>query len=162
MCGSQLLFSRSHRLPRRERDFFLTMLAILMQDRWVRSGVKLKRTTVAADPHGMGLFAPAGGLRKGSFIGVYRAERWTLASSGAAYKGSNEYVMQVGDWRAMPRLPRMEAGKATMKADVTKFPIMAAQEPPPGVIANCIFMAFYDPREIGVAGCAFKLPAIFL
>ena len=35
------------------------MLAALMQERWVRSGVRIKPTSVSADVNGMGLYAPA-------------------------------------------------------------------------------------------------------
>ena len=60
------------------------MLAALMQERWVRSGVRIKPTSVSADVNGMGLYAPAAErLHRGSFVGVYRANLWRRARAAA-------------------------------------------------------------------------------
>ena len=43
--------------------------------RWLRPGIVIWPTTVSADPGGMGAFAPAGGLGRGKFIGMYCADK---------------------------------------------------------------------------------------
>ena len=48
--------------------------------RWVRPGIVIWPTTVSADPGGMGAFAPAGGLGRGKFIGMYCADNWCVVA----------------------------------------------------------------------------------
>ena len=131
------------------------MLALSGMQRWVRPGVFIDATTIKEDAQGLGAFAPRGGItRKSSFLGVYRATNWRVQKR--RYSGNNDYVMQCGDWLAMPqgrickRKGRVIARLAT--PDLGMYPICAVQEPPAGTTANCHFVAFYTPRSIGVAG----------
>ena len=68
-------------------------MRLLMQDvmnmkNWVRSGVRLGPTTVAADSKGLGAFAPSQEMiPRGSFVGVYRAPFWRRAAPHSAYRG---------------------------------------------------------------------------
>ena len=93
--------------------------------RWLRPGIVIWPTTVSADPGGMGAFAPAGGLGRGKFIGMYCADNWWRAPITTPYRGRNKYVMQVGDFRCGPRLKGI-----SKRADTHRFPMMAVQEPP--------------------------------
>ena len=93
--------------------------------RWLRPGIVIWPTTVSADPGGMGAFAPAGGLGRGKFIGMYCADNWWRAPIMTPYRGRNKYVMQVGDFRCGPRLKGI-----SKRADTHRFPVMAVQEPP--------------------------------
>ena len=71
--------------------------------RWLRPGTVIWPTTVSADPGGMGAFAPAGGLGRGKFIGMYCADSWWRAPTMTPYRGRNKYVMQAGDFRCGQR-----------------------------------------------------------
>ena len=62
----------------------------------------------------------------------------------SAYRGTNEYVMQVGMWRASPKI-RLQSPRV----NVHKFMVMAIQEPPEGVAANCQFIYFCRGGDIG-------------
>ena len=97
------------------------MFALSCQRRWCRPGITIGPTTVAADVNGFGAFAPTGEkVKRGSFIGVYRATQWrrggSLTSTGR-YNGSNKYVMQVGYWRAYPKCSTASGGP-----DLAEYP----------------------------------------
>ena len=89
------------------------MDALMCVKHWVRPGVFVDVTTVAADVGGSGAFAPPGKVTpKGAFIGAYRAPRWRRGEM-TPYKGENDYVFQVGPWRAAP--------PSNAAADVARF-----------------------------------------
>ena len=76
------------------------MLALSGMQQWVRPGVFIDATTITEDAQGLGAFAPRGSItRKSSFLGVYRATKWRVQKR--RYSGSNDYVMQCGDWLAI-------------------------------------------------------------
>ena len=78
------------------------MLALSGMQRWVRPGVFIDATTITEDAQGLGAFAPRGSItRKSSFLGVYRATKWRVQKR--RYSGNNDYVMQCGDWLAIPQ-----------------------------------------------------------
>jgi hypothetical protein len=113
---------------------------LLAMKAWVRPGVFVDSTTISADKGGRGAFAPRHGVtRKASFIGVYRATNWRRSSGDSKYRGSNDYTFQVGSWRAAP-------GK---KLNLASFKMMAVQEPPEGVTANCAFIFFSKAGQVG-------------
>ena len=112
---------------------------------WVRPGVCTAPTTIGADVGGFGAFAPSDKpTRRGAFIGTYTADRWRRASGENPYMGNNDYVLQVGEWRASP---------TTNRPDVARNMMMAIQEPPPGKVANCHFIFYSKAGDIG-AQCA--------
>jgi len=114
---------------------------------WVRPGVTLGRTTIEADEGGVGAFAPMHpAATRGAFLGVYRADYWKPCGK-RRYGGRNDYVMEVGEWRAVPKMSGSDG-----KPDLAKCAMLAIQEPPAGGQANCVFFAFYAARDIGVAG----------
>ena len=99
----------------------------------MRRGLRIAPTSVSADVNGFGLFAPKNEeLPRGSFLGVYTADSWRWASMDSPYRGTNEYVMQVGMWRASPKI-RFQSPRV----NVHRSMVMAIQEPPEGVAANC-------------------------
>ena len=112
---------------------------------WVRTGVAVAPTTIAADAAGFGAFTSAK-INRGSFLGTYGAPCWRRANGVTPYRGANDYVMQAGGWRAAP--------PTGAKANVFKYPMMALQEPPRGCKANVAFIFFGSAGEIGVR----KLP----
>ena len=121
------------------------MQAVMNSKAWVRRGVTIGKTTVAADPGGIGVFAPElERTPRAAFIGVYRAPHWRRAAGAAAYRGKCDYVMQVGGWRAGPRVMR----KKPSRPNVSDFKMMAMQEPPAGMVANCQFVYFSRAAEI--------------
>ena len=97
------------------------MLELSIQQRWCRSGVTVGPTTVAQDPNGYGAFAPDVGVPRTSFLGVYRASHWRKGFL-RPYNGSNEYVMQVGRWRAYP-------GGWNGNVDVVQYPTQQYSSP---------------------------------
>ena len=126
-----------------------SMLALGCAQRWVRPGVFIDATTIPEDAQGQGAFAPRGSItRKSSFLGVYRATKWRVQKR--RYSGNNDYVMQCGDWLAMPqgRIRKLKGRVIARleKPDLGIYPICAVQEPPAGTTANCHFVAFYSPR----------------
>ena len=80
-----------------------------------------------------------------SLGGVYTADSWRWSSMESAYRGTNEYVMQVGMWRASPKIHFQKPSRV----NVHKFMVMAIQEPPQGVAANCQFIYFSRGGDIG-------------
>ena len=122
---------------------------------WVRPGVHLARTTIEADGDGMGTFAPFSGCPRGGFLGAYRGERWHRATT--PYKGSNDYVMQIDDWRCIPNISAKRR-----KQQLANLPIAAVQEPPAGIEANCVFVPFYDSQQLGVPGRKQRVASIAL
>jgi len=111
---------------------------------WVRPGVVTGPTTVGEDPTGLGAFAPDWETTpRAAFIGVYRAPQWRRASGMTEYRGTSDYVMQVGAWRAGPRVVRQKT-----YPNLADFKMMALQEPPAGKEANCQFMYFSRADEI--------------
>jgi len=111
----------------------------------IRPGVRVTRTSVVADASGFGLYAPENeDLERGSFIGVYSGDSWRWAGMGGAYRGKNNYVMQVGAWRTSPKM-----SSPSMQVNIHKYKMMAMQEPPPGVTANCQFVYFSRASDIG-------------
>ena len=53
--------------------------------------------------------------------------------------------MQCGPWRAFPNLRKRK------KPDLAMHPMMAINDPPPGITANCHFKYFCRAGDIGVA-----------
>ena len=106
--------------------------------------MRVKRTSVSSDANGFGLYAVNEDLPRGSFVGVYTAENWRWAGMDSAYRGTNDYVMQVGSWRASPK-----TSSSSKRVNVFKFKVMVIQEPPKCVAANCQFMYFSRAGDIG-------------
>ena len=128
-------------MTREVRQSFFLMEGVMARKTWVRTGVRIGPTTISADA-GRGAFAPTGRVtRKASFIGVYRARSWRRACEDSEYRGTNDYTFQIGSWRASP-------GK---KIDLADYKMMAVQEPPPGVTANCVFIFFSKAGQIGAS-----------
>ena len=96
---------------------------------------------------GRGAFAPCGGItRRASFVGVYRTRCWRRGDRSTPLRRQerkNDYVFQVGSWRAAPSTGRPGLGR---------YPVMAIQEPPPNVDANCVPIFFSKACEIGAPG----------
>ena len=105
--------------------------------------MRVKRTSVSSDANGFGLYAVNEDLPRGSFVGVYTAENWRWAEMDSAYRGTNDYVMQVGWWRASPKTSKSK------RVNVFKYKAMAIQEPPKCVAANCQFIYFSRAGDIG-------------
>ena len=110
---------------------------------WVRPDVDVRESTM--DGTGNGLFWEGGQLARASFVGAYRG-RWRRASGEQGYRGRDEYVMENSGWRVTP------LAHHTHRPDYSLHPIAAAQEPARGRRANCVFMPFYAPSDIGLAG----------
>ena len=76
------------------------MEARALRNGWFRPGLVLSRTSVTADPDGIGVLAPVKPTKRGSYIGAYRAPvgRWRQLSAfePAPYSGSDDYVMEAG------------------------------------------------------------------
>ena len=120
------------------------MHALLNRKSWVRPGIRVGPTTISADADGCGAFAPECRVTSAaSFLGVYRAPCWRRAPDDHPYRGDNDYTFQVGGWRAAP-------GR---DVNLAEYKMMAVQDPPAGVTANCVFVFFSKAGQIGA-----KLP----
>jgi hypothetical protein len=87
---------------------------------WIRPGIDIRPTTVAADPGGRGAFAGPLGLRRGSFVGVYRGGRWrSIGPFANDYRGKDDYVMEVAGWRCTPA----RRNNGLLHVDVGEYPM---------------------------------------
>lgn len=117
----------------------------------MRPGIVVDESTILEDIGGFGLFTTDEKIPRGSFIGAYTAPqkgwRYFDSSKVGTYNGKDSYVMQAGNWRWSPTCGRP-------RPDLGRYPLAAVQEPPVGTEANCIFIPFYDPRDIGASSGA--------